>query len=90
MKCISMIAALAMSSAHAQLDRAGNVIDDGGSVSGDGVSVVLTGIVVGAVLGMLYAKYQQSKGRDFATDGGAVIGGLIGMLAWPLLFILFK
>lgn len=76
--------------AHAQLDRAGNVIENDGGGGGAGVEVVLTGIVIGAIIGMVWAKHQQSKGKKFATDGGAVIGGLIGMFVWPLVSILMK
>ena len=76
--------------AHAQLDRAGNVIESDGGGSGSGVEVVLTGIAIGAIIGMVWAKHQQSKGKKFATDGGAVIGGLIGMFVWPVVVILIK
>lgn len=76
---------------HAQaIDRTGNVIDDDGVGGGAGFEVVMMGIFVGAVLGAIYAKYQQSQGKPFATDGGVVIGGLIGMFAWPVLMILTK
>ena len=89
MKRIAMIATLSISSVYAQLDRAGNVIEDG-SGSGGGMAVVLSGVAIGAVIGMAWAKYQQSKGKKFSTDGGAIIGGLIGMFAWPLISILSK
>jgi hypothetical protein len=86
---IAVAWALSVLSAYAQLDRAGNVLDDGGG-SGDGIRVVLIGIAIGSIIGMVWAKYQQSKGKDFATGGGAVIGGLIGMFAWPVISILAK
>lgn len=89
MKRFAMIALCAVSNAYAQIDRSGNVIDDGGG-GGGGIEVVLSGIVIGAIIGMAWAKYQQSQGKAFATDGGAVIGGLIGMLVWPLISILSK
>ncbi len=84
---------LVAASARAQLDRGGNVIDDdggGGGGGGSGFGVVLGGMAIGATIGIAWAKYQQSQGKEFAADGGAIIGGLIGMLAGPLLFILFK
>ena len=73
----------------AQIDRSGNVLDDGGG-SGDGIKAVLIGIAIGSIIGMVWAKYKQSEGKDFATGGGAVIGGLVGMFAWPLISILAK
>ena len=89
-KRIAVALMLLESSAYAQLDRAGNVMNDDGGGSGSGVGVILSGIVIGAIIGMAWAKYQQSQGKKFATDGGAVIGGLIGMVAWPLISILLK
>ena len=77
--------------AYAQLDRAGNAIEseDTGS-SGGALGVVVSGVAIGAIIGMAWAKYQQSQGKAFATDGGAIVGGLIGLLAWPLISILTK
>lgn len=72
------------------LSRTGNVIEgDSGGGSG-GFEAVLTGIIVGAILGAIYAKYQHSQGKEFATDGGAIMGGMIGMFVWPILMILTK
>jgi len=91
MKSIANLLMLASTSAFAQLDRAGNVIEsDGYGGGGNAVEGVLTGIFIGACIGMLYAKHQQHQGKEFATDGGAVIGGLIGMIAWPILNIFLK
>lgn len=85
---IAVALLLVMSSAYAQLDRAGNVTEDGGG--GGGLGAILSGALVGAIIGMAWAKYQQHQGKNFATDGGAVIGGLIGMFAWPVISILLK
>ena len=74
--------------AYAQLDRAGNVIESDGG--GSGLGTALAGVAMGAIIGMSWAKYKQSQGKEFATDGGAIIGGLIGLLAWPLISILTK
>ena len=76
--------------AHAQIDRAGNVLHEDGGGSGDGIIAVGLGIVIGAVIGAMYAKHKQSQGNEFATGGGAVIGGLIGMFLLPLLMIVFR
>lgn len=81
---------LASTTVFAQLDRAGNVVDDGGG-SASGTSAVFGGIIVGAVIGAVYAISKNSgKSEKVAVDGCAVIGGLIGMIAGPLLALLLK
>jgi hypothetical protein len=76
--------------ANAQLDRAGNAIDDGGS-GGAGVVGVLSWGVIGALVGSAYGWFKNSQSeKKIAIDGCAVIGGLIGMFVSPLLAMLLK
>jgi len=77
---ISVFAGNAYSQA---LSRTGNVIEDDSGGGGEGFAVVMTGVFVGAILGAIYAKYQQSQGKQFATGGGAIMGGLIACLLGP-------
>lgn len=76
--------------ASAQLDRAGNAIDDGG-YGGAGVVGVLSWGVIGALVGSAYGWFKNSQSeKKIAIDGCAVIGGLIGMFVSPLLAMLLK
>ena len=84
---ISTAFLLFTSAAMAQLDRTGNVSDDG-APPGGAIGQVFIGAIVGAVLGAAYAKYKDSPEKPFATDGGAVIGGIVGAFVWPFLLIL--
>ncbi len=90
MKAIAAWLAIAASSVHANISRTGNVIYDDSPGGSEGFGTVIGGIVAGAIAGAIYAKYQQSKGQEFATDGGAIIGGLIGMFASPLLMLFLR
>lgn len=77
--------------AYAGFGGMGSVDDDGGlGGGGNGIWILLSGIFLGVSIGAMWAKFQQSQGREFATDGGAVIGGLIGMFVFPLLYIITK
>lgn len=77
--------------AYAGFGGMGNVDDDGGlGGGGNGIWILLAGIFLGAAIGAMWAKFQQSQGKAFATDGGAVIGGLIGMFVFPILYIITK
>lgn len=86
-----ILAACTANKSFAQLDRAGNVTDDGAPPGGGNfMGQLFVGAVVGAILGAAFAKYRDSPEKPFATDGGAIIGGFIGGVAWPFLSIVFK
>ena len=85
---IATVFALASPSAFAQLDRAGNVLNDDGYVSNSTISLVFWCTVIGCVGGALYAKFKQSKGEDFAVDGGVIIGGFFGFIVLPFIYVL--
>ena len=84
-KCVLWSAIAFNTVASAQIDRAGNVISEG-SPGGAGIGGVITGIAIGALIGAACGWVINSQNeKKIAIDGCAVVGGLIGMLASPLL-----
>lgn len=81
---------LLASSAYAQVDRVGNVLNAelNGYVSDSTLAIVFWCTVMGCIGGALYAKYKQSKGEEFAVDGGVIIGGFFGFVVLPLIYVL--
>ena len=74
----------------AQIDRAGNVMDDRGS-SGEGIVHLISGGVIGALVGSAYGWHKNSQAeKKIAIDGCAITGGLIGIFVSPLLPMLLK
>lgn len=76
---IAVALTLAISSAHAQLDRAGNVIEDGGGGSGFGLNG-LAFPIVGAGVGLVFNLVKPNIDTKFCVIAGAVIGVVVQML----------
>lgn len=82
--------ALTASTAYANISRTGNVIDDGGGGGGEYLGIIIGIVSAGACVGALYAKYQQSKGREYSIDGGAIQGGIIAFFTAPVWIFLLR
>jgi hypothetical protein len=76
---IAVALMLAMSSAYAQLDRAGNVIDDDGGSSGFGLNGLVFPIV-GAGIGLVFNLVKPSIDTKFCVIAGAVVGVVVQVL----------
>lgn len=62
--------------AYAQLDRAGNVIDDGGGSSGFSLNGVVF-LVLGALAGLVFNLVRPELDAKFCVIAGAILGGVV-------------
>jgi hypothetical protein len=83
MKRIAMIAALAISNAHAQLDRAGNVIESDYSESGGGLNGLVF-VFIGVLVGLAAPLAIPNLDAKFAMIAGGVVGLVVQIMVATL------
>lgn len=86
MKTAIALVSLLAENVYAQLDRAGNVIDDGG---GGPIGPLFAGVAVGSAIGAGIGAIVNSKNEKKISVGGCMVaGGMIGMFVSPLFAII--